>query len=90
MFRAWAPAVLLNHWAQLPPAGRIETEPQVQTPASAEPAPVTDPVCGMTVDPATAEHRGTVYFCSAGCAAAYDAEPGRPLRDKVPSGGMSS
>jgi hypothetical protein len=30
----------------------------------------------MTVDPATAAgHRGTVYFCSAGCAAAYDAEP---------------
>ena len=36
----------------------------------------------MTVDPATApEHRragpGTVYFCSAGCAAAFDADPGR-------------
>ena len=45
-------------------------------------APVTDPVCGMTVDPATApEHRGTgpgaVYFCSAGCAAAFDADPGQ-------------
>ena len=41
----------------------------------------TDPVCGMTVDPVTApEHRGTgpdtVYFCSAGCAAAYDAGRG--------------
>ena len=43
---------------------------------------MTDPVCGMTVDPATApEHRGTgagaVYFCSAGCAAAFDADPGQ-------------
>jgi P-type Cu+ transporter len=43
---------------------------------------VTDPVCGMTVDPATApEYRGngpgTVYFCSAGCAAAFDADPGQ-------------
>ena len=41
---------------------------------------VTDPVCGMSADPATAaEHRdtpaGTVYFCSAGCAAAFDADP---------------
>jgi Cu+-exporting ATPase len=81
------------HPAPLPPAGQVEAEPQVETPASAEPVPVTDPVCGMTVDPATAEHRGagpdTVYFCSAGCAAAYDADPGRPVREKVPYGGMS-
>jgi Cu+-exporting ATPase len=43
---------------------------------------VTDPVCGMRVDPETAAARrdtpaGTVYFCSAGCAAAFDAEPER-------------
>ena len=42
----------------------------------------TDPVCGMNVDPATtAAHSdtpgGTVYFCSAGCAAAFDAGPAR-------------
>jgi len=82
------------HPAPLPPAGsglRTAAEPQVETPASAEPAPLTDPVCGMTVDPATAAgHRGTVYFCSAGCAAAYDAEPGRPVREKVPRRGISS
>ncbi|MHB1873755.1 MAG: heavy metal translocating P-type ATPase [Streptosporangiaceae bacterium] len=41
-----------------------------------------DPVCGMRVDPATAPERrgtpaGTVYFCSAGCAAAFDAGPDR-------------
>jgi len=84
------------HPAPLPPAGsgfQVEAEPQVETPASAEPVPVTDPVCGMTVDPATAEHRGagpdTVYFCSAGCATAYDADPGRPARERVPSGGMA-
>ena len=45
-------------------------------------AVVTDPVCGMRVDPATAaEHRqteaSTVYFCSPGCAAAFDAAPER-------------
>lgn len=43
---------------------------------------VTDPVCGMQVDPATASEQrhtpdGTRYFCSAHCAAAYDVEPRR-------------
>ncbi|WSG27226.1 heavy metal translocating P-type ATPase [Streptomyces europaeiscabiei] len=43
---------------------------------------VTDPVCGMKVDTTTAaeqrqtEH-GTYYFCSAHCATAFDADPGR-------------
>jgi Cu+-exporting ATPase len=66
------------HPASLPPAGQAQGEPQVETPS----APIADPVCGMTVDPATAPERrgtgpGTVYFCSAGCAAAFDADPGR-------------
>lgn len=39
-----------------------------------------DPVCGMTVDPATArrtsEYQGTtLYFCSPGCKKAFDADP---------------
>jgi uncharacterized protein len=39
-----------------------------------------DPVCGMTVDPATAEHRSayrgeTYYFCSAGCKQTFDGDP---------------
>jgi len=43
---------------------------------------VTDPVCGMNADPHTAPARrgtpaGTVYFCSAGCAATFDADPDR-------------
>ena len=43
---------------------------------------VKDPVCGMTVDPtkaaATREHDGTTfYFCSAGCAETFDADPHR-------------
>jgi len=70
------------HQAPLPPPGRVDAEPQVETPSSAEPGRVTDPVCGMTIDPAAAPaHRGTgpdtVYFCSAGCAAAFDADPGQ-------------
>jgi Cu+-exporting ATPase len=41
-----------------------------------------DPVCGMTVNPETAaasrEVDGvTYYFCSAHCAATFDADPAR-------------
>lgn len=43
---------------------------------------VTDPVCGMRIDPATAatsrEHDGTTFsFCSTGCADTFDADPHR-------------
>lgn len=45
---------------------------------------VTDPVCGMTVDPATSphhtEHAGQAYhFCSARCQARFEADPARWL-----------
>jgi len=41
-----------------------------------------DPVCGMSVDPDTAEYRWfhegqPYYFCSAGCKATFDKEPGK-------------
>jgi P-type Cu+ transporter len=73
------------HPAPLPAAGQANAEPQVETPADHDsgdrpqpPALATDPVCGMTVDPAAAAgHRvtdsGTVWFCSAQCAAAFGA-----------------
>ena len=49
----------------------------------------TDPVCGMSIDPATAaavrSHAGRNYFfCAPGCAEAFDADPQRYL---APSGG---
>ncbi len=45
---------------------------------------VTDPVCGMQVDPATSKHRhdhdgGTYHFCSAGCRTKFAAEPAKYL-----------
>ncbi|WP_197459191.1 heavy metal translocating P-type ATPase [Acetobacter malorum] len=48
---------------------------------------VTDPVCGMTVDPATtphhAEHAGHAYhFCSAGCRSKFIADPATYLDGK--------
>jgi Cu+-exporting ATPase len=57
-------------------------------------APATDPVCGMAVDPASApEHRvtgsGTVWLCSAHCAAVFDVtmNPGAREAGQVPGGG---
>ena len=42
---------------------------------------VTDPVCGMEIDPASAAgksvHQGQEYFfCSLGCKRTFDADPG--------------
>ena len=50
------------------------------------PGKTTDPVCGMSVDPATtphvATHAGTHhYFCSAGCLAKFSADPMRYAGD---------
>ncbi len=47
----------------------------------------TDPVCGMTVDPATAKHRAEhrgqhYYFCSAGCRTKFAAAPQKYLRPR--------
>ncbi|MBD0839441.1 heavy metal translocating P-type ATPase [Streptomyces sp. TRM68416] len=71
--RGWRPA-------PLPEAEVSGVRPTVESGTDAPPSEVTDPVCGMRVDPATApEHRdtpqGTVHFCSAHCASAYDADP---------------
>src|SRR5271154_987605 len=46
---------------------------------------VQDPVCGMSVDPATARRRGeragkTYYFCGAGCADKFKAAPEKYLQ----------
>jgi P-type Cu+ transporter len=52
---------------------------------------VTDPVCGMKVDPHTAKHRAShmghpYYFCSARCREKFEADPARYLeKDKAPS-----
>jgi YHS domain-containing protein len=48
--------------------------------AAAPGGKVTDPVCGMTIEPKNAagssQHAGkTVYFCSASCKGKFDANP---------------
>ncbi|GGN88320.1 hypothetical protein GCM10011579_082000 [Streptomyces albiflavescens] len=61
------------------PAGSGHHHPASQ---SDDDGMVADPVCGMQINRATAaEHRqtehGTYYFCSAHCAATFDADPHR-------------
>jgi Cu+-exporting ATPase len=46
-----------------------------------------DPVCGMIVDPATAQHRSehggrSYFFCSKGCRERFEADPARYLTPK--------
>ena len=57
--------------------------------ADPNPQDVRDPVCGMTVDPATsphhAQHAGQDWhFCSAGCRTRFVADPERYLTGKPP------
>src|ERR1700744_4213287 len=45
---------------------------------------VLDPVCGMTVNPATSKHRcehngETFHFCSAGCRTKFSVDPAKYL-----------
>jgi Cu+-exporting ATPase len=52
-------------------------------------AGATDPVCSMSVDPATAkhqvEHQGqTYYFCCAGCRTKFTADPEKYLKPREP------
>src|SRR5690242_19962248 len=52
-------------------------------------ARVTDPVCGMSVDPATSQHRcahhgHSYYFCSAGCREKFAADPEHYLAPAKP------
>ncbi|NDL59677.1 heavy metal translocating P-type ATPase [Phytoactinopolyspora mesophila] len=67
----------------LPAAGTAAPELQIAVETHMEPEAVTDPVCGMRIDPASAEisaeHGGTTYwFCSAGCLDAFVSQGGRP------------
>ena len=58
--------------------------------AQKAPALVTDPTCGMQIDPAKAagksDYKGkTYYFCSPGCKKTFDANPEAVLNPKKKS-----
>jgi P-type Cu+ transporter len=60
------------------------------TPAAESAGEVKDPVCGMSVDPATAKHRvihagQDYFFCSAGCRAKFVADPSQYLVPSPPN-----
>lgn len=69
------PVAVLARLVQLRAAGELRGRAATEAPRTA-----IDPVCGMTVDIATArftvDHGGqTFYFCAPGCAAAFEREP---------------
>ncbi|MGW4103434.1 heavy metal translocating P-type ATPase [Streptomyces sp. NPDC004976] len=69
-------------WPATTPEGEVsDTRPSHDHPRESATA-VTDPVCGMQVTPETAAERHVMdgewyYFCSAGCAATFCADPDR-------------
>ncbi len=63
----------------------------------APPGAVNDPVCGMTVDPAIAQHRFDYrgipyYFCGARCRSRFESDPEKILRPEAapPAPGRSA
>ncbi len=73
------------------PGAFLSTDDATPTPNSTLRTPHSsiDPVCGMTVDPASAagshEYKGeTYYFCSNGCQTKFKADPEKYLNPKEP------
>jgi P-type Cu+ transporter len=65
--------------------------PVPTNPSSAAETSVKDPVCGMTVNPATSKHQRkhrnqTFHFCCAGCADKFQTDPEKYLRAKPTAG----
>ena len=72
---------ILAEIVQLRAAGALDAGPG-PTPGAPVRHEAIDPVCGMTVDVADARYRTvhggtTIYFCSAGCLEAFEADPAR-------------
>ena len=72
-----------------------ESETAPENTAIRTAAAVTDPVCGMSVDPAKARGKaryqdGTYYFCSPGCMHHFVSEPGKFLADPNRTGDKAS
>ncbi len=66
----------------MPPLNESGTDAAFEQPQTL--SRVSDPVCGMTIDPATARHSHvhegvTYYFCSDGCRAKFAAAPAKYL-----------
>jgi Cu+-exporting ATPase len=80
-------------YARKPGPGLVTLGMPTQSPATSKPAVERDPVCGMSVNPATAkhthEHAGKkYYFCSAGCVEKFESDPQKFLKPAPPSSGL--
>jgi xanthine dehydrogenase accessory factor len=74
--------IALSILAQIVEQRRSEKPAEVEIPAPTVEATALDPICGMTVDVATAKHTAehagrTWYFCCGGCRTRFLAEPER-------------
>jgi uncharacterized membrane protein YraQ (UPF0718 family)/YHS domain-containing protein len=80
---AYLAMIALLGWRFLRTGGRHMLR-MMEAPTTPEHSVAIDPVCGMTVDPATGrnrfDHAGhTYYFCSGGCRSAFASNPDRYL-----------
>src|SRR5690606_32289091 len=70
---------------------KFEADPARYLAKAAAAAKAIDPVCGMSVDIATATHKAERggqmhYFCSAGCRTKFEADPARYLAKPAQAG----
>ncbi|HYQ81953.1 MAG TPA: XdhC family protein, partial [Anaeromyxobacteraceae bacterium] len=83
---------VLAEMVQLRQAQRQEAAPEAEAAAAPEPGEALDPVCGMTVEVATARHQAvhqgrTWYFCNPRCREKFLASPERYLAPPAAAGG---
>lgn len=80
-----------DHAGHAAGAAHAPMEAAAHEPAAPPGVVTTDPVCGMTVDPATAKHRAdhgglTYLFCCGGCRQRFLAEPEKYLAGSASGG----
>ena len=87
---AASPDMYLNQGTKAGPSMDRHAGPRPPNAAGSESAAATviDPVCGMTVDPASSKHRfnhegQTFHFCSAGCREKFSANPNHYLNPEI-------
>src|SRR5687767_11073300 len=78
-----------HHEPQKGPTSAKATVGRKMLTMAPQPTLVTDPVCGMRIDPTTAagnwEYNGTrYYFCNPGCLTRFQADPEKYLKPDTP------
>ncbi len=81
---------IMAELVQLKAAGDLKPDAATASPPTSELHEAIDPVCGMTVEVATARYRAvheglTYYFCSAGCQKTFESNPAEFVSVETPS-----